>query len=345
MALIHDNIEFHNAAALEPINGMQGLCPVRFPAALRPHMTPYSRTVPVDPAGIELRFVTDCRQTRIAFASHAGPVLLNVFCGDFHHSEVRIAPCSTHILQLEQPVWFQKVPETQLNHGGFDRKVWRIQFSFGIASYLGIETFGDAIRPPMCEEKPRLRYLAYGSSITHSFGWGYPYMTAMHLGVDLLNKGLSGSCHIEPATADFLADEEEWDFATLELGVNVRALLDSAEFDRRCRYLVKRLREAKPDAPLFLITHFTNRDHFSTAPDGETDRRSQIAFDDCLRAIAAEWHGSNVHLIEGRDVLTDFTGLSADLLHPSLKGHAHMGENLSRILRPLIPLAHSDGIE
>ncbi|MCD8482624.1 MAG: hypothetical protein LR015_08170 [Verrucomicrobia bacterium] len=165
MSLIHDQIEFHNVAALEPMNGMPGLCPVRFPRQLRPVMNKYARTVPVDMAGVELRFVTECPQTRVAFTAHAGEVILNIFCGNFHQRELRIAPGTTHVLQLEKSPWFSKVDVPALGLGGFSHKVWRIQVSYGTMSYLGIETFSDALRPPTDAEKPRLRYLAFGSSI------------------------------------------------------------------------------------------------------------------------------------------------------------------------------------
>ncbi|MDV7393239.1 hypothetical protein RZS08_17840, partial [Arthrospira platensis SPKY1] len=89
---------------------------------------------------------------------------------------------------MEQPAWFSKVPEEILNSRGFSHKVWRLQISYSMLSYLGVETFGDAIRPPTREEKPRLKYFAYGSSITHSFAGGYPYLAARKLGVDVLNK-------------------------------------------------------------------------------------------------------------------------------------------------------------
>ena len=44
--------------------------------------------------------------------------------------------------------------------------------------FHGIDAFGADIRPPRADEKPALRWLAYGSSITHSSRNGYPARAA-----------------------------------------------------------------------------------------------------------------------------------------------------------------------
>ncbi|MCD8482625.1 MAG: GDSL-type esterase/lipase family protein [Verrucomicrobia bacterium] len=172
---------------------------------------------------------------------------------------------------------------------------------------------------------------------THSYAEGYPYQAARRLKVDVLNKGLSGSCrYLSRRRWTFWPMKTSGTFASLELGVNMRELFTPEEFAQRSRYLVKTLRAAKPNAPLFLITHFTNRDHFSESEDGAKTRANQQAFDAHIRQLATDYRDDNVYLIEGRDVLTDFTGLSADLLHPSAHGHMIMGENLARVMQPIV---------
>lgn len=333
MPLIHDSIEFHNASALEQRLGMPGLCPVRFPRELRTFLNAEAPGVPLDMVGVELRFVVDGRRAvQVALAAHAGEVTVHVYFGDHGYRDVLIPSGTTQVLQLDPPVWLSKVPREQLFNGAFSPDVWRIQIHRGTVWVSGIETFGAEIRPPRPDELPKLRYLAYGSSITHANADGYPHQAAKRLGVDVLNKGLSGSCHCEPELAEHLASSESWDFATLELGVNMRKRFTTEEFAGRAEHLVTRLRSEKPRAPLFLITHFTNRDHFGTAPDQASSGECQNAFDKVLRDMVSGMPGQNIHIIEGREILPSLTGLSADLLHPDKHGHVLMGENLARHL-------------
>jgi lysophospholipase L1-like esterase len=156
----------------------------------------------------------------------------------------------------------------------------------------------------------------------------------MRLGVDVQNKGLSGSCHIESTAAEFIACGCEWDFATLELGVNMRATFTPEEFEKRARHIVARCTGAKPGRPVVLITIFQNAAHRLIEPDAVTGR--QEAFNQILRGIARECQSRDVHIIEGADIVDDLGCLGTDLVHPSDYGHARMGENLARALSPLI---------
>jgi lysophospholipase L1-like esterase len=145
---------------------------------------------------------------------------------------------------------------------------------------------------------------------------------------------MSGSCHIESATADYLAGLS-FDFATLELGINMRSAFDPPEFEGRVVYLLNKLREGHPETPLVLITHFLNKDHHLAA-EPHAEARKQIAFDDILRRQHAERADANLHLLEGTELLTDFGLLAADLIHPTHEGHAQMGLRLAERLRGMI---------
>jgi lysophospholipase L1-like esterase len=336
MILTHAGIEFHNAAALEPLCGMPGLVPVRLPRAVRDGLNFQARFVASGSAGVELRFITSAPRFRIALAAHTEAVNVHVYRGEFGHSDHRLESGRVTVLHLIPPERFPLVPRECLERGAFSPDLWRVQISDAAVSFLGIETFGAEIRPPRAEEKPKLRWLAYGSSITQSWAKGYPIQAARRLGVDLLNKGLSGSCYCEEILAEHLATGETWDFATLELGVNMRGVFSPEEFESRVRHLVGRLRKARPRAPLVVITHFLNLQHFPLPGHGGIAAEHQNAYDAILRTLAAELMDDGVHLIEGCDLLTDFTGLSCDLLHPSDFGHIQMGENLARRLLPLL---------
>ncbi|MBC2603244.1 SGNH/GDSL hydrolase family protein [Puniceicoccus vermicola] len=337
MILQQNNIEFHNVGALEALDGISGLSLVRIPQGVRETLNYRARLRALSPTGVELRFVTEAPQFRLSLAAHEGGNRLHVFRGGYGHSEHGMGGGTTRVFDFAAPETFSTVTSEGLKSGVFSPDVWRIQISGGPTSFWGFDSIGFPVRPPTADEKPALRWLAYGSSITHASVKGYPHRAAHRLGVDVLNKGFGGACHCEETLADYFASEETWDFATLELGINMRGTFPVEEFERRARYLVRRLRDGKPGAPIVLLTHFLNRTHH-IPPEQHEDLifQRQTEYDHVLRAIASEMANEGVHLIEGCDVLTDFCGLSCDLIHPSEAGHLQMGENLARLLEPII---------
>ncbi|MGC8553288.1 MAG: hypothetical protein ACP5O7_10540 [Phycisphaerae bacterium] len=58
--LTHDEIGFHNVAALEPADG-GGLYLRRFPQSVRQSLSPLGQMVSQESAGVELRFVTKAK--------------------------------------------------------------------------------------------------------------------------------------------------------------------------------------------------------------------------------------------------------------------------------------------
>lgn len=328
-------IELHNVAAPEPSpRGGAGWLLPRYPrAAYNTFGSPGFLTAQ-ESTGAELRFVTDARHLRVFLEPLDRVIDVVVQRGDFHHAGHLLAPGVVHCLQLTPPDHFAAVRPEALRRG-FDPGVWRVFFDRGSMVFHGIDAFGAPVRPPTAAEKPALRWLAVGSSITHSSRNGYPHRAARLLGVDVLNKGLSGSCYIDAAAADYLAAGCEWDFATLELGINMRATFTPEEFAIRARYLVERCLAAKPGRPLVLITIFRNAADELIAPDERTAK--QEAFNAIIRDLAREHAARGVRLVEGTDIVEDLTLLTSDLLHPTDHGHGIMAENLARRLRALVP--------
>jgi lysophospholipase L1-like esterase len=149
----------------------------------------------------------------------------------------------------------------------------------------------------------------------------------------VLNLGLSGSCVIEPDFADYLADRDDWDFITCELGVNMRHLFTPEAFAARARHLVEALTTRRPGRAVVLISPFTTAADFCVEP--KIDTVNTNAYRVILRELAAEFAERRVHLIEGTDLLPDFTGLTCDLVHPSTEGHTAIAENLAARLHTL----------
>ncbi len=337
---IHDQIEFHNVAELVPMAHPAGLALYRYSREAISHLSPLGHQAGACADGVELRFVTGTSWVNLTLSAisrypwDAG-AKVSIFRGDIPIAEHVIADGATKTIKLEAPAILDKMAPRAFADRLFAQDVWRIVLSGTTIVYHGIETGGQPIRPPRQDEKPALRWLAYGSSITNSVP-GYVHHCAHHLRADVFNKGLCGSCACEPETGRFLATCDDWDFATLELGVNIRGQVSTEEFEKRTRGLVRELRKTSPSKPIVLITVFPTSDDFLVEPNGMTEINR--AFRDVLHRVHEDSGDPNLHLIEGDRVLTSYTAFSADLLHPSPNGHQLMGCNLAACLRPILNL-------
>ncbi len=336
--MIHDSIEFHNVAELMKYPGMTGLALHRYPECAIRCLTTLGHHAAACSDGVELRFVSGAEWLSLTLSARSNypfssGAQVEVARGDFIVSSHTIHDGATQTLKLMMPPLFREIEPEAFCGGRFAQNVWRVRFSNATIFYHGLDTAGQPCRPPHANEKPRYCWLAYGSSITNSTP-GYISHAARHLGIDIQNKGLCGSCFCEPAAADYLAACEGWDFATLELGVNQRDSVSVEDFEIRVRHLVSTLRAAAPNKPLILITIFPNGDDYRIKPNRASTGNRE--FRACLRQIHRTSSDPHLYLLEGDTVLDQFAGLSADLIHPSSDGYQLMGANLARLLEPIL---------
>ena len=216
---------------------------------------------------------------------------------------------------------------TEENRLPFDSSLIRIMLEHSNVQLIDIE--GDT-KPPRKEQTPEKKYLAYGSSITHgSIGLNapntYPNRTAELLGAELINLGFAGSARLEKCMADYIAERNDWDFATLEMGINVLNI-EPGDYRERITYFIEKVAESHPDKKVFCI------DIFYTHSDFVQNGRAEM-FRSIMRETLAKLNLKNTVYINGLDVLAAVTGLSADLIHPSCTAIPVMAENLARIIR------------
>lgn len=329
-----DQLDFFNVAELTPIVGSGDLRLSRFPAALEPHyLLPGGKVVSRFSQGCEIRFVPEGQAFVVRLSSPTG-ARVHFYQGDFWSGITDIAPGEHKEWSLEVKAGLAKQVESVRSQCVFSPEVVRLVVERGSLYFVGLDTYGMPCRKPRGDELPRLRWLAYGSSITQADTYGYAHQAALRLGVDVLNKGMSGSCGIEPSTTEYLARCHDWDFATLELGVNLRNNLDPAVFEERVETaLAAFLAEGKP---VQLITVFPNNSFI--APRDDEVRLRQEAFCDILRKLYEKNKAAHpqLGLIEGGDILRSYNWLTTDLVHPTHQGHSFMGEQLASRLRPVV---------
>ena len=348
--MIYNNVELFNVAEIERSEVYGGAVLQRFPRAVRETLGrpgfESGRVKSCSSTGCEIRFVTDGPSAAVTLSAIEADACVTVYNGDYFHSVHRLAMGVPTRLPLDRPSGFSLVGGGMLAKRRFSPDVWRIFIERGkepmqiySVALHQIDTFGHQLRPPHADETPRTRWLAYGSSITHGTGAlnhhnAYIHQAAGRLGVDVLNKGIGGACFCEPQIADFFAGQE-WDIATLEIGVNMRELFTEAEFEERARYLTGRLLAAKPGRPVALITIYPNAADFALDTEAKPVVRNR-SFREILRKIRRDTGSPDLHLIEGDTILTQPDALTVDLIHPSDYGHSMMGQNLADKLRPIL---------
>ncbi len=336
-SVIYENVELHNVAEVHPVGG--GVRLQRVPENVRKDINEGAQMRVLQPDNCEIRFVSD-GEARVTLSSE-GETDVMVFWGAFDARErYVIGPEPTTICSSKPPL-LEKLPRQWLANQPFAPNVQRVIFGARRRDPVilhGVE--GDGLRPPIADELPKVRYLAYGTSITHGFDCSGPHLsyvaqTAWHLKADLINLGVGGACHCEPAFADYIASRTDWDIATLALSVNMRGFsLD--EFRSRVAYLVNTVAASDTTRPVACITIYPYWPDFGIVlPDdkcgGEPEDFRQV-----LRDVVSACPSPNVHLIEGPEMLTNIGGLTADLLHPSDNAMIEMGRNLADRLKPLL---------
>jgi len=337
--MIYENIELHNVAEVHPASGGDGVRLQRYPEAVRIHLTEGGQGRALNPDNAEIRFLSDGSATRVTLSSE-GETNAMLFYGDFDARQrfvitskpttIEISPPGQRLQQLDPSYWHS------LNFSPYVCRLILGRRRQAPLVFHGIE--GQNVRPPKPEEVPSLRYLAYGTSITHGADAEAPHLTyaaqtAWHLGADLINLGLGGSAHCEPELADYIAQRDDWHIATLALSVNMQGFpLD--RFYERVSYMVNTVagqNQDKPVACITLYTYYRDLGIETTGPHGTAEEYRQA-----LRDAVAAYPHDNVHLIEGTEILTDIRGLTLDLIHPGSNGMIQMGHNLAKELKALL---------
>lgn len=232
------------------------------------------------------------------------------------------------VIEIERPdhmEWLEKISKE--NKYPFDPHLIRLVFDNLRVNVIDIE--GD-IEPPRPNQTPSLRYLAYGSSITHgSLGLlatnTYAAHAARLLNADLINLGFAGTARLEKSAADFIASRCDWNFTTLEMGINILDI-DPEEYRERITYFISTVAKTNPKKKVFCIDVFyCDSDLYK---DGKAKRFREI-----MRETVCNLNFSNTVYINGLDIMGGSFGLSADLIHPNNSAIFKMGKALSDVMK------------
>ena len=326
--MIFDRIDFHNVAELE--EEQEGYVMWRIPKEVRDELNDCARNeTSAYATGVELRFKIkgDSAVLTLSAAEGAEASVAYIYYGSIQgglRNSSRVIQSSATRIRIDRPDNMDYLKKLSAERRlPFSPEVVRVILPYQSVRYIGIE--GD-VEPPTAEELPGVTYLAYGSSITHgslalAAPCTYPFRLAQKLGCDYLNLGFAGSAHMEKVMAEYLVSRKDWDFATLELGINMLGF-EASVLERRADEFTAVL--ASDGRPVYA----TNLYGFSSAVDQEKG--------DEIRRIVEKYARDRLWFQDGRAILDDPVGISQDMFHPSVYGMEQIADRWYQILKDLL---------
>lgn len=339
--MIYKNAELYGVTELEKRADKEGFVCLRMPAFVRDTLeTGMSELLSRASKTTEIRFVMLGDQVKIKLAKfEKGDRSLHsvfVFYGGiqgawYDHCVNRHLQGDVDEIIVEKPKNMDTLKRmAKASNDPFSPEVVRVIFNGGYYTLLDID--GD-IRPPKKSETPMKTLMTYGSSITQGSNsmdsaHSWASWVAHELDMDLLNHAMAGSCAMEPAFVDFIAQEGEqgkWDIGVLELGINVLYWEDSKILERVKNTIVQ-IAGRNKDKPIYVISPFYCDDDFNGKTQADKWRQY-------IKAIVAELHYENVTYINGLDLLGNVKYLSADEVHPNVYGCQKIANGLLEIIK------------
>ncbi|MCC6681376.1 MAG: hypothetical protein IT445_10795 [Phycisphaeraceae bacterium] len=335
--MIYQNVELHNVGDMKRVQGLAGLRLQRVPEPVRLSLNELAQFRMLQPDNMEIRFKADgpCRIT----LSSQGQTRLTVFQGLFDTSQRFIIHQQPQTIEISQPEELQRLEGRYCQNMVFNPQVCRIILGGPQRDPIFLHDIqGEGIRPPQPNELPSLRYLTYGTSITHGLDAEGPHLnyvslTARYLGADLINLGVDGSAHCEREIADYIADRRDWHIASLELSVNMQKFT-IPEFHERVFYMINRIAGADPSRSVICLTLFPFYRDFGIEATTKT-LPSPGEYRQALVDAAGALSHRNVHVINGPDLLKNISGLTTGLIHPSDYGMIEIAQSLAAHINAL----------
>lgn len=323
--MIFQNIDFHNVEQITAFEDGYRLS--RFPESVLARCNEHMQGgIAQDNTGVELRFRMKSDGVTLLLRSLAAEEVqvAHIYYGDIQGGWVQSTRyIGTDVTRVHIPANSNKAQLLQLAEQrgrAFSPELVRVLLPYNGCLYLGCE---GEVEPPQPGDVPEKTYLAYGSSITHgSLALGTPHTFAFRiaqmLGTDYLNLGCAGSAFAERAVAEYIVARKDWDFCSVELGVNMLPWFEPEEFERRIDVFTDILsRDPRPvfATSLFVFLH-------------EDQKRGEL-----FREIVRKYASQRLIFTEGLELLGEPAWLAQDLVHPSTEGHECIARRWSAIMK------------
>lgn len=338
--MIWKNIEIFNAEELVPFED-GSVTWLRIPRKAYENLeTSMGKSMAENNTGVELRFVLKGESVKIVMSSLHGEKSFNTFhvyrgglqgTWEDHEIHCHVTPTPEEFeIKPSARSKDQKVVHEMLKLD-WDAEVIRVIFDRGKIRLHDV--IGD-VEPPKASQTPKNTLLCYGSSITHgsnsidaSHSW--PAMLAHNLNMDCRNLGFAGSCALEPEVVEYIAamgEQGKWQVANLELGINVLEWEEEKIYSR-LENILDQVAGRNRDKHVFVISPFFYFDEvYKNCTGGAKWRR-------IIEEVINRRKDPNVTYINGLDILGDVSGMSGDLIHPSIYGVQQIADRLTEVYK------------
>jgi len=327
--MIFKNINFWNISEIEYDDKTNAYNLFRLKKTCELEMLDQGKNMNHSTIGVELRFRMIDNEVNIILKAKDKPVEAFVFFGsvqgEWHQSSFTITK-ENSIISLRKINEDSKKIINDLKKSIYPVELVRILFNDKEVQFVDVEGKVD----PALDLLPKYKYLSYGSSITaNSITYvpmlSYPSLIAKKFRADLINIGFPGSCRMEKEVAECIAFEKEFDFATIELGINVIDDMDEKEFYKRVYYLLDIVSKNHLNSKIFVIDIY----NYFNEVCGVNDRKLS-RFRNIVKSICKLLNRDNMIYISAKNILKTRTNLCGDLVHPDLDGHLEIYQNLSK---------------
>lgn len=337
MSVVYKNAELYNVSEVHKTE--RGLEMFRIPKAVEEKCGPRVALMNSNACGVEIRFnmVSDKVDITLCAPEGADSFFLVYYgaVGSGWQECIKGFNDVPKTVTVSKPEKLERLQKISDSIGtDFDPALVRLRFP---NRKVFIKDIVGDITPPRPDQVPKLRMLSYGSSITHGSLGILPTNTyagrcAEKLGVDLINLGIAGGACLEPAMADYIASRDDWDFATVEMGINILGI-EPCDFKSRVMNMVKTVASSHPDKKVFFI------DVFYCEEDLAGGKRAEV-FRSIVKECTAKYleEGlSNIVYVNGLDMLPNAAGLSGDFTHPTVRGCETISDNLIAKIKSEMP--------
>jgi hypothetical protein len=356
--------------ALDVDRRKTGIIPRRLPDWTRPQVPPFMVAVATQPSGVRLEFASDTRAIELdlklaRFETPLGEVADAVFDLVIDGAEALAQQGEGGdrvLIDLADPTQVEirrgepcTVRFDDLPAGSKQLALWLPANARVELMALRIDSDATIAAP---DPSGLRRWVHHGSSISHcseahSPTRTWPAVAARLAGVELLNLGLGGSCHLDQFVARTMRDEPG-DVLSLKAGINVINMnsLTQRTFAPALHGFIDTVREGKPDTPFLIaspiICPCAEQHPGPTVPDSdgvfriiEGDpriRRDSLTLTmvrDIIRDIVAQRRAAGdaqLHYLDGLELFgeADVHDLP-DALHPNGDGYVRMGERFAQL--------------
>lgn len=284
-------------------------------------------------AGNEIRFLATGDDVEFTFDMRETNGSIEVYYGWFYHKKITLHT-GINTITITYPKKF--AGDKSWYQGNFNPDVCRLLLRGTNIKLLSMPT---NLKPPTKSDIPPLTYVAYGTSITQGASTSssilqYPSQVARNLQTNVINLGVRGSAYCEPAIAEYIVAELEWDFISLEISVNMLNQNQSAEtFKSAAAKFINIL--ACSGKPIFCISILPYYGELGIASDKKF-ASTTAEYRNALKELCTASPFHNVHYINGRDILKNLASLSTDLIHPNDAGAIEIGRELAELMSPFI---------